>query len=40
LPKRFDYLLEKVCDVERRFLENGTRSLPLGGSLLLVAVKE
>jgi len=40
LPKSFDYLFERICDVERRFLEKGNRSLPMGGSLLIVAVKE
>jgi SAM-dependent methyltransferase len=39
LPERFDFLLEKACDVERRFLEKHGQSLPLGGSLLVVAMK-
>jgi SAM-dependent methyltransferase len=40
LPKWLDFILEKVCDVETRFIEKDLRSFPMGGSLLAVAMKE
>lgn len=40
LPEWFDCLLEKACDVERGFLKKYRKSLPLGGSLLLAAIKQ
>ena len=40
LPRIVDSLLERICGMEQQFLKGGKKSLPMGGSLLMVATKK